>query len=361
VDGRTEGGFGAGSVTHTGNGEAEWWEVDLGEETALESIVLWNRTDAAGERLADVVVKLLDGERRVVWTGETGPAPGEQVVLDLGDPHIELVWIPAGAFLMGSADGHPDERPVHAARIPRGFWMSRFEVSNAAYRHFDPRHESRTEDRHGYQFGITGYDQDRPDQPAVRVSWREAAAFCRWLSERTGRTVTLPSEAQWEWACRAGAATPFWYGGLDADFAPVANLGDAMLANFFGNPYVQDWRAAAYKNPNRYDNWIPQEPRFNDGGFVTEPAGRYAPNPWGLHDMHGNAWEWTSSPYRPYPAGDENAEDADRTERVARGGSWYDRPFRTTASFRLPYRPYQRVYNVGFRVIVEEPAPLAAR
>jgi formylglycine-generating enzyme required for sulfatase activity len=363
VDGNTDGRFGADSVTHTGNGESEWWEVDLGEATELERIVIWNRTDAAGERLADVAVQLLDASRTSVWSGKTGPTPGAQVALDLSDPYLDFVWIPAGEFKMGSADGHPDERPVHAARIARGYWMSKFEISNASFRRFDPRHESRNEDRHGYQFGITGYDQDGGDQPAVRVSWLDAMAFCRWLSEISGRTVALPTEAQWEWACRAGAATPYWFGDLAADFSPCANFGDAMLANFSGNPYVQDWKAAAHKNPNVYDNWIPQDARFNDGGFVTEPVGRYRANPWGLHDMHGNAWEWTRSAYRPYPSTNEGApaEDRDPAERVVRGGSWYDRPFRGTSSFRLPYRPYQRVYNVGFRVIVEETLPAATQ
>ncbi len=236
--------------------------------------------------------------------------------------------------------------------------MARFETSNRQFRQFDSVHESRTEDRHGYQFGITGYDQDQPDQPVVRVSWEEAMAFCRWLSRQTGLPMTLPTEAQWEWACRAGTATAFSFGDADTDFSPYANLGDAMLAQFAGDPYTQDRAKAAFKNPNRYDNWIPQDALFNDGGFVTEPVGQYKSNGWSLHDLHGNAWEWTRRAYRPYPYreddGRNDVEKAPRDiERVARGGSWYDRPFRRTASYRLPYRQYQRVYNVGFRVICE--------
>jgi formylglycine-generating enzyme required for sulfatase activity len=98
-------------------------------------------------------------------------------------------------------------------------------------------------------------------------------------------------------------------------------------------------------NPNRYDDWIPRDDRFNDRGFVSEPVGRYQPNPWGLHDLHGNAWEWTRSTAPAEPSGDG---------RIVRGGSWYDRPQRCTASFRLAYPPWQRVFNVGFRVVCED-------
>ena len=236
--------------------------------------------------------------------------------------------------------------------LSRGFWMSRCEITNEQFKQFDPQHSSGTEDRHGYQFGITGYDLDEAGQPVVRVSWDEAQAYCRWLSQKLGKRVTLPTEAQWEWACRAGSATPFWYGDLDTDFAKSANLGDAMLANFSGNPYMQDWKTAAHKNPNKFDNWIPQDARFNDGGFVTEPVGKYKPNPWGLCDMHGNCAEWTLSAYRPYPCQVEAGAPGE--DKVVRGGSWYDRPFHCTSSFRLPYQPWQKVHNVGFRVIIED-------
>ncbi|MBX3746859.1 MAG: SUMF1/EgtB/PvdO family nonheme iron enzyme [Verrucomicrobiae bacterium] len=280
------------------------------------------------------------------------------------DVTLELVRIPGGRFLMGSPDGHPDERPRAAVAV-RPFWMARFETSNRQFRTFHPSHESRTEDRHGYQFGITGHDQDHPDQPAVRVSWNDALAFTQWLSHRTGLPLHLPTEAQWEWAARAGSDQPFWFGPLHADFSPHANLGDAMLAQFAGDPYVQDRAKAAFLNPNRYDNWIPQDARFNDGGFVTEPVGRYLPNPWGLHDLHGNAAEWTRSAYRPYPYRDDdgrNAPDAPpHTERVTRGGSWRDRPFRATAAARLPYPQFQRVFNVGFRIVAEDTPETALR
>jgi formylglycine-generating enzyme required for sulfatase activity len=326
----------------------------------VQKLVFWNR-HGIEDRLASCTVELLDEKRAVVWSEKTPAKAGQKIAMlndaPLPPPGLRFVWVPGGEFVMGSRDGHRDEQPLNRVKIARGFWMSAVEITNDQFKRFDPAFESREEDRHGYQFGITCYDQDQPTQPVVRVSWNEAMKFCAWLSQKLGKKVTLPTEAQWEWACRAGTATPFWYGGLDTDFSKFANLGDAMLAYFSGNPYTQDYRAAWYKNPeNKYDNWIPQDARFNDDGFVTEPVGRYKPNPWGLHDMHGNAWEWTRTAYRPYPYRDDDrnaAEQPPQTERVARGGSWYDRPFRCTSSFRVPYPQFQKVYNVGFRVIIE--------
>jgi formylglycine-generating enzyme required for sulfatase activity len=280
--------------------------------------------------------------------------------LDLGDGvKLELVRVSGGRFVMGSDTGHPDEAPASVVEV-KPYWIARFETANRQFKQFRPEHESRTEDRHGYQFGVVGYDQDQPDQPAVRVSWEDAMAFCRWLSQRTGLRLTLPTEAQWEWACRAGAGTPFSFGNLDADYSAFANLGDKKLAEFAADTALDHYSAARpMTNPNRYDDWIPRDDRFNDNGFVTEPVGRYRPNAWGLHDLHGNAWEWTRSAYRPYPYQDSdgrNAPDLSAADRVVRGGSWYDRPKRCTASFRLAYPAWQRVYNVGFRIVCEDAA-----
>lgn len=363
VDGNTDGHWGGKSIIHTSNGAGEWWEVELPRTCTIDNVVLWPRSETP-ERLAGCTVQLLDEQRQTVWQGTTPAKVGEKIALTVSqsadERSLSFVWIPAGEFLMGSPTGHRDERPVTRVKIESGFWMSQFEITNEQFTEFDPRHESREEDRHGYQFGITGYDQDQPRQPVVRVSWVEAMQFCEWLSAKQNRRVSLPTEAQWEWACRAGSATPFWYGGLQTDFAKFANLGDAMLAKFSGNPYVQDWKAAAHRDPGKYDNWIPQDARFNDDGFITEPVGKYEANPWGLYDMHGNCWEWTRSLYRPYPYRDDGRNAVDGvspdSERVVRGGSWRDRPYRATSSFRVPYRQYQRVFNVGFRVIVEETA-----
>ena len=257
---------------------------------------------------------------------------------------------------MGSTSGDGDEAPRAKVAV-KPFRMGRIEVTNRQFRRFDPTHDSRRESRHGYQFGVTGYDVNGEEAPAVRLSWQEAMAFCAWASQTTGLRVRLPTESQWEWAARAGSDAPFWFGGLDVDFAPYANLADVSLADFSGNPYEQDRVKARYNNAdNIYDNWIPQSHAVCDGGFLSEASGRWKPNPWGLSDMHGSAAEWTRSKYVPYPYDDGDGRNGEVGEekRVVRGGSWWDRPKHATASYRRAYRPYQPVYNVGFRVVVEE-------
>jgi formylglycine-generating enzyme required for sulfatase activity len=254
---------------------------------------------------------------------------------------------------MGSTEGPPDEWPLTPVRIDRPFWIGAHEISNAQYAQFDSMHDSHVEPKQAYQFGVHGYPMDRPEQPVVRVSWERAMAFCRWLSEKTGLDVSLPTEAQWEYAARAGSDRPFWFGGLDDDFGPYANLADVNIRKFASNPYTVD---QAYPNATKYDDYMPRERRFDDGMLLTCEGGRYRPNPWGLCDMHGNVAEWTLSAYRPYPYdASDGREDVGGTDRrVVRGGSWRDRPMRSTASYRLGYQRYQRIFNVGFRIVVRE-------
>jgi len=281
---------------------------------------------------------------------EAGPA---EKTVELADGvKLQLVRIPAGEFAMGDSAGHGDERPATRVKIEKSYWMGRFEVTNEQFAQFDPDHDSRVEPMHGYQFGIHGYPVNRPRQPAVRLTWSQAVAYCKWLSKKTGRRFALPTESQWEYACRAGTATPMWYGGPDTDFAKFANLGDARLREFALDTFV---RVRVVSNPNKYDDWVPKDERFNDGGFVSREVGGYQPNPWGLHDMHGNVWEWTRSASRPYPYRDDDGRNdpAAKGRRVVRGGSWYDRPKRCRSAFRLGYRPYHAVFNVGFRVVME--------
>ncbi len=264
---------------------------------------------------------------------------------------LDLQRVPAGEFLMGSRDGAADEQPVSRVRIAGAFWMARCEINNAQFACFDPAHDSRVEDKNTYQFGIHGYPANEPGQPVVRVSWQEAVAFCRWLSGRTGRRFTLPTEAQWEWACRAGADTAFSFGGHGADFSRHANFADLKLREFASDPYTVD---KPLPDATPYDDWIPRDTRFNDGALLAVPPGRYQANAWGLHDLHGNVAEWTRSTYAAYPWAADGRDDVDRAGRkVVRGGSWRDVPARGTAGFRLSFEPWQRVYNVGFRVVCE--------
>ena len=263
---------------------------------------------------------------------------------------LRLARIPAGDFLMGDSAGYRDERPVARVRIDSPFWMGVCEITNEQYACFDPTHDSRVESRNAYQFGIHGFSVNEPRQPVVRVSWQRAVAFCRWLAEETGEPFTLPTEAQWEYACRAGTDSPFSYGDFDERFSLHANLADVKLREFFADPYK------LYELPTRitkYDDWIPRDTRFDDGGLVTVAVGSYRPNAWHLHDMHGNVAEWTRTTYQPYPydASDGREGDSPRGEKVVRGGSWRDRPKHCRSTFRRQYPSWQGVYNVGFRVV----------
>jgi formylglycine-generating enzyme required for sulfatase activity len=253
---------------------------------------------------------------------------------------IDLVLVPAGEFVMGSASGADDEYPPARVRVDHPFYMSRTEITNAQFAAFDARHDSAVISMTAKDQDFRGEPVNQPEQPVVRVSWQQAMAFCRWASSRTGHRADLPTEAQWEWAARAGTDTATYYGNVDTDFGRFANLADGTLA-----------RLARGDSPR----WHPRIESVNDGATVTTQVARYKPNAWGLHDMIGNAAEWTRSAYRPYPydARDGRNDPAAAGTKAVRGGSWYDRPYRATASFRMHYQPWQPVFDVGFRVIVE--------
>jgi len=269
-----------------------------------------------------------------------------------GGIHLELVQIPAGEFVMGNPGGAPDEQPVHRVHIARPFWIGRCEITNQQFATFDPSHDSRVESRFGMQFGVRGFHVNGPDQPVVRVSWERANAFCEWLSRQTSLEFRLPTEAEWEYACRAGTGSPFSFGALDADFAPFANLADATLSEFVCHPYKK--HREPMLDRSKYDDWIPKVSHINDGGFLSDGVGQYRPNAWGLCDMHGNVAEWTCSASWPYPYQDDDGRNDPglaTEKRVVRGGSWRDLPPRATSGARRAYQPYQGVFNVGFRVV----------
>lgn len=239
---------------------------------------------------------------------------------------LELVRIEAGAFRKGE----------DLVRIREPFWMARHETTNRLYALFDAQHNSRLEPGDYLHFDPIkrGYPLNRPEQPVVKVSWEQATQFCRWLGAKTGLNVVLPTEAQWEWACRAGSSGPFWYDNAQRGFTEYDNLADLQM-----------------KRTTRYQGkrwqWRPGIVTQDDGYRVSSPVGSFKPNPWGLYDIHGNVAEWTSSTYR---AGSESSP----TLRVIRGGSWADRPKWAGAGSRWGYREFQKVYNVGFRVIVKD-------
>jgi len=262
---------------------------------------------------------------------------------------LGLVLIPAGEYVMGSADGAPDERPPHVVTIAKPFWMAATEISNGQYALFDPKHDSRYINVLGFNTEERGFPVNGPKQPVVRVSYDRALEFCEWLSRKTGLAFRLPTEQQWEWAARAGTATPFYYGYAKTNFDQWANLADASIRGFYTEAR---YRQGGTDLRLSQQDWMLRVPDVDDRQMVSAPVGSYYPNAWGLYDMHGNAAEWTSSEYRDYASA---AVLGEAGRMVVRGGSWHDRPQRATASFRWAYARWQGVYDVGIRVIAEAP------
>ncbi len=263
---------------------------------------------------------------------------------------MNFVRIPAGSFVMGSNTGESDAKPESKVAIKDEFWMGEIEVSNEQFNVLFPDHTSRYMDQQWKDHINPGYPAFLPEQPVIRVSWNEAMAFCKELSKRTGLKITLPTEAQWEWACRAGTDTDFWYGGVKSDFGKKENMADKTTLQFAVagmDPKPMQPNHAMYK----HYTFLPKDESVDDGNLIQTKGASYEANPFGLYDMHGNVAEWTISDYLSYPYGKSKGTSE---YKVVRGGSALDRPKKSTSHSRRGYYPHQRVYNVGFRVIIEE-------
>lgn len=172
--------------------------------------------------------------------------------------------IEAGSFRMGSDNGDPDEQPVHSVQISRPFQLSAYEVTNVIYEQFDPGHRKLR--------GKLGFSKD-DEEAVIFVSWHEAQAFCDWLSEKEGLPYRLPTEAEWEFAARAGTLTEF-------------HTGDTFPRS---------------QHRNQRESWFPDPERSRrEEEVVPLTVGCFPPNAWGLYDMHGNVEEWVNDWYGPY-------------------------------------------------------------
>jgi formylglycine-generating enzyme required for sulfatase activity len=240
----------------------------------------------------------------VAHAGAAGSAKLETYTNSLG---MEMVGIPAGRFQMGSEAGDLDERPVHTVTISRPFHMSATEVTNAQYEQFDPEHKNLRGKR-----GLSKGD----DEAVVFVSWRDAARFCQWLSTKEGKPYRLPTEAEWEYACRADTTTAFHTG---EELPP------------------------AYHRAQEF-SWDPKP--------VDLTVGRTPPNPWGLHDMHGSVEEWCRDWYGPYAeaAQSDPVGYAQGLFKVTRGGSHNTRVRFLRSANRLGTLPEDKHWLIGFRV-----------
>jgi len=188
-----------------------------------------------------------------------------------------------------------------------------------------------------YTWRNPGFTQG-DDHPVVEVSWNDATAFCAWLSKKEGKTYELPTEAEWEYACRAGTTTRFWCGDTDASLKGNANIADASLKEKYPSA---SWAVA-----------------WDDGYASTSPVGRFKANPWGLYDMGGNVWQWCADDYDKYQEGtikDPNGKESANI-RVLRGGSWCAGPRDCRSASRGGDYPANRNDLNGFRVVLRPPA-----
>ena len=246
-----------------------------------------------------------------------GPAGEKTLTLTLGTGvTMRLVRIEAGKFTMGSPDSEKDrgkdERPQHQVTITKPFYMGATEVTQAQWKAVMD-----TQPWEGKSYAKAG-----AEHAASYISWDDATAYCTALSKKTGRTVRLPTEAEWEYACRAGTTTAYSFGD------DASRLGD--YAWYDGNAYDKDEKYA-------------------------HPVGVKKPNAWGLYDMHGNVWEWCADWYVDSYANADTRDPkgpAGGSARVLRGGSWYAFPQFCRAARRNGGSPDYRGGSGGFRVVV---------
>lgn len=304
-------------------------------ESLEENLNSRETTPGTGDVIhADAVVtsKRLQPAARVLASGQTF-----RDRLTSGADGPFMVVIPAGRFLMGSMADEPErlnwEGPQHDVRIAAPFAMGVFAVTFENYdRCCDDTKLGKPEDQ--------GWGRGR--RPVINVSWEEARDYCAWLTEQTGRNYRLPSEAEWEYACRAGTAAPFHFG------ARITT----EKANFNGNHTYNGSAEGSYRK-------------------MTLPVGSFPPNAFGLYDMHGNVWEWCEDAWHDsYTGAPTNGSAWEggkvgllagllgakaKGSRVLRGGSWYFAPRYCRAASRYGYPLGLRGRYVGFRVCCGAP------
>ncbi|CAA6817867.1 MAG: Unknown protein [uncultured Sulfurovum sp.] len=236
------------------------------------------------------------------------------------------------SFMMGSEDGHDNEKPVHEVSFTYDFELGKYPVTIEQYMYFVHDTDSHYPEwlEEGNKYNIETGDNDyykkldllnleRQTTPIVGVNWKDAVAYCKWLSEKSGQDYRLPSEAEWEYACRAGTPTKWSFGDDEEE-----------LENY------------AWYNKNSKGK--------------TQPVGTREPNPWGLYDMHGNVWEWCQDSwvdsYDNTPRDGTAYKNESTSSKVLRGGSWGDDDINSRSAYRSSWDDdYIRCNYVGFRLL----------
>jgi formylglycine-generating enzyme required for sulfatase activity len=266
----------------------------------------------------------------LLWAGRGISKPGE--IWHEPVTGMAFVWVPGGCFQMGSpsveAGRDPDEGPVHKVCVD-GFWMGKTEVTNAQYRQFKIDHVSKEH---------RGFSLNRDDQPVVYMSWHDAKAFAKWLNEQNHKRYhfRLPTEAEWEYACRAETTTAQYWGDDPNKACEYANVGDLTAE--------REW---SYWEVNNCE----------DGYEVTAPVGSFTPNAFGLYDMLGNVFEWNEDIYGKDAYRNHQRNNpvftGDGSYRVIRGGCWYSWPAGVRCAGRSDHPPNgrDRDYFLGLRLV----------
>ncbi|OUD15753.1 hypothetical protein TPSD3_01630 [Thioflexithrix psekupsensis] len=228
----------------------------------------------------------------------------------------EMVIVPAGKFMMGSNDDN-NEKPIHDVTITKPFALGKYQVTFEDYDKYCKATGTSKPNDNGW---------GRGKRPVINVSWNDAQKYCQWLSQQTGEAYRLPTEAEWEYACRAGTTTRYWWGDeIGKNKANCDGCGS---------------------------RW---------GNQQTAPVGSFKPNPFGLYDMHGNVWEWCQDgwhgDYKGAPT-DGSAWEGGDGMRVLRGGSWSNLPSNLRSALRSRNSPDYSFYNLGFRVVRSSPSIL---
>jgi formylglycine-generating enzyme required for sulfatase activity len=232
---------------------------------------------------------------------------------------MKFAWIPAcpEGFVMGSPENEPErmaDETQHRVRLSRDFLLGVHEVTQAQWKAVMGENPS--------------YFEGDGNLPVDTVSWQDAVGFCLALGKKEGRKYRLPTEAEWEYACRAGTATPFHTG-----------------------------RTISTDQVNYDGQAIYGEGREGIARKRTTVVGSFRPNAWGLYDMHGNLWEWCADWYGAYPDGEvtDPTGPTRGTARVMRGGSWANDPSMCRSAFRRRYAPERKAEHFGFRVALDWP------
>ena len=257
-----------------------------------------------------------------------------------------MVFVKGGVFTMGSPEnevGRSQDETQHQVKLS-DFYICKYAVSVAEFKKFIDGKKYVTDAEKGdgsyvwngkewkkekginWRFGVSGKERTPAeyDHPVVHVSWNDAVAYCGWLSEQTGKTFRLPTEAEWEYACRAGTSTPFSTGeNLTTD-----------QANYDGNYLYNNNKKGLF-------------------GESTVPVNYFQPNNLGLYNMHGNVWEWCNDWYGNYPASPQTNPKGPSTgtRRVYRGGSWFSNAASCRSDYRSFITPDGSNYYLGLRLL----------